>query len=370
MVDSLKKVSIGSLLAAALLAGCTSGNSAIEPPTTSIVNPLSGTLEFAVGNATYDLTGAGGTVVNGLNVVTSYRSSTGLSMVLASTPAIVGPTGFALPATAPAVDVAAESITGTTQLAPAGSTAAGADTTFTQAGGVFSYGILPDNSTNQASNGSPTGGNYPEPFYVATQSKYLGYPPAYINVKDGTYPAGFTAFGLGFNSFAGTTDPVGTYTLNLGVPTGPTAIGTVKGTAVLASATPLATYPAPVFAGDGTGGGTVTLTIPAGVLETVLEVSDNDKGGGKTAKYTVVDHTAGPGTAAIVLPDTFGAATGDTISVTAIGADYRLYEASVGQSTTYASYDATGASAAPSLFFTAGPKQADITVSAPGKTTL
>ena len=390
MVISLKKTSLGALLAAAVLTGCTSGNAGIEPPVKTVVNPLSGTLKFAVGTATYDLTGVGASVVNGLNVVTSYRQANGLSAVLASTPAIVGPTGFTVPAAAPAVDAGTASITGTSQLAVPGSAAAGSATTFTQAGGVFAYGILPANSTNQASSGSNTGSNYSEPFYAdaifapaagSDQTTYLGGPPAFINSQDGTYPGSFKGFGLGFNSFANTTLPVGTYTLNLGIPTGPTTIGTVTGTATLATNAALGVYTAPAFAADGTGGGTVTFAVPPRVLETVIVITDKaGKGCNSGPYYTLVDHTPGPGAGTVTLPDMVGKITngtpntsvckGDKIKVYAIGADYRLYEAAVGQDPKFPGSDATGASASPALFFAGGPTQADITVSAPAAFTI
>lgn len=376
------KKAFGAIGASVLLASCTSGNSAIEPAFTS-VNVAANKLVFAVGTANYQ--GA----ITGLNTVVSFRQSNGLSGTLVNTPAITGPTGFLVPSvTSAGVDGATARITGAPQSQQPGGTVT-ADT-FGQAGGAFSYGFLPLNSTNSFVASGNTGYTpYTQPFYAeplpnGASTKFLGGPPAYTNVRTGTYPAGFVGFTQGFNIFAGTTLAMGSYGLQLTIPSSPTTNVTVATSATLGSTKALPTYANPIVADDGTNGATITLTIPAGVNETIVDVVDTGQDvnalspvpchGSYSAPYyyTVVDHTAGPATVAVHLPGNVGPTSpvtnsatptlckGDDYTAYAVGTNYRAYESGPGQP------DPAGTAAMPN--FLTGP-QADITISAPGSST-
>ncbi len=392
-----KRISdLGAGLVLIAFAGCTSGNSAVEPPVKS-VNPLSGKLTFSVGTANYTLPDSG-VQTSGLNTVVAYRQADGLSAVLVSTPTITGPTGFLVPKAAKSAyaDAGTNHISGDPQL-PAGTAQ---NSTFGQSGGAFSYGFLPSNSTNQSLSLSPAFTPYANPFYTEAiagtapmdgdASVFLGGPPAFTNVLTGAYTPSFTGYTLGFDSFAGTTLAAGSYSLSLVVPTSATTNGTVTAAATLASTALLPVYAYPNITEDGTGGGVISLTVPAGVSETVVQVTDYGDiptdGSPATStchpsstagavsyalpyNYTVVDHTIGPATANVVLPDGVGpialsGATsptlcpGDEYLVTAIGADYGLAEAAPGQPNT------NGTSQSPSFFSIPGSAaQTDITVS-------
>jgi hypothetical protein len=367
----------------AMLAGCTSGNSAVEP-TVRGVSPLAGKLTFAVGTVNYTLP-VSMTQATGLNTVVAFRQADGLSDALVSTPTITGPAGFLVPSTATSAygDAGTGHISGDPQTPVAESAQS---STFGQSGGAFSYGFLPDNSTNNEDSGSGAiSAPYPQPFYLETvagmdangNSDYAvtfeGGPPAFTNVLTGKYPSGFTGYTLGFDTFADVTTPPGTYTLSVVVPTSSTTTGTTTATATLATATTLPTYTPPTIVEDGAGGGQITLTVPAGVTETVIEIVDIGGGTcqtsyGSTPMYTVVDHTAGPATVTDTLPDNDGPASAlgvasptlcpnDDYVITAVGGDYGIAEAAPGQPNTNGSIESPN-------FFTygAGP-QADVTVS-------
>lgn len=378
----MTKQILGAIGASFLLASCTSGNSAIEPPFKS-TDVTANKLVFAVGTANYQ------GITTGLNTVVSFRQSNGSSGTLVNTPNITGPTGFLVPnVTSAGVDANTASITGAPQSQQPGGTVT--NDTFGQAGGAFSYGFLPVNAGNTTI-GNGIGGftPYTQPFYAdnlapTAPQLFLGGPPAYTNVRTGTYPSGFVGFSQGFDIFAGTTLAAGSYGLTLTIPTSPTTNGTVATTATLASTAALATYANPTVADDGANGANITLTVPAGVTETIVDVVDSGQDAAAAAPvpchgsysapyyYTVVDHTAGPATVTINLPGnvgpispTTGAATptlcvGDDYAAFAVGTDYRAYESGPGQT------DPAGIAQAPN--FLTGP-QADITISAASTST-
>ena len=376
------KKTLGAIGASMLLASCTSGNSAIEPAFTS-VDVAANKLTFAVGTANYQ------GLTTGLNTVVSFRQSNGNSGTLVNTPTITGPTGFVVPSVASAgVDGGTATISGAPQSQQPGGTIT-ADT-FGQAGGAFSYGFLPLNAGNNlitAGIGSfvpYTQPFYPEPLPKTAKGLFIGGPPAYTNVRTGTYPAAFIGFTQGFNIFAGTTLAAGTYGLSLTIPQSPTTNVKVSTSATLASTTPLATYTTPKIVDDGANGANITLTVPAGVTETIVDVIDAGQASIATAPvpchgsygspyfYTVVDHTPGPATVTVNLPGNVGPVSpntgkptptlcvGDAYAAYAVGTDYRAYESGPGQP------DPAGIIAVPN--FLTGP-QADITISAPGFST-
>jgi len=440
-VNKLRLVAASAALSA-LLAGC-SGSRGI--PSISSVNPLStGKLQFAVGTA--NLFGT----ETGLNVVSTYRQGNGLSNVLVDTPTITGP--FTLPAAeaapppnTPGVDpystltnggpsieevAVGGEITGTSQTvhlgtpacdqttpcaepnaATGGTTTVAPNTsTFGQAGGVFTNGLAPANSTTAGTAFSNV--PYEEPLYAASLSAGdagneftpFGGPPAFpgdsngLGLRDGLFTLGAGVLGipLGISTFAGVGVAAGTYTLSVQVPTGfsgstPT-FGTATAAATLASTALLGPITAPPLTLDGAGGGTfVIAALPAGVTEELVQIVDVGTGTGVNCQgplgaeegagpeyYTIL--VTAPGT--YTLPDMIGANTtvsggvgditpsesictiaantaaagatsvGDSYTVQAIGADYPLYE----------SLYPNSVSQTPAIVGAAG--QADITISA------
>jgi len=362
------RLSAACAAASALLAGCSGGGSNGIPPINT-VNPIStGVLKFAVGTA--NLYGTG----TGLNVVSTYRQSNGLSNVLVDTPTITGP--FKLPAagaagglsafdpysTLPAGPSASEVatgriITGTSQSVHVGTPVcdqasactvpngsggtvqiAPNTTTFGQAGGVFVNGISPGNSTNGGVAASYV--PYTEPLYDTTsgfQFVPFGGPPAFpgpngLGNRDGVTNVGRGNVGipLGITTFAGVIPSAGTYTLSVQVPTGfsgqsPT-YATTSATAPLASTATLPAITAPAFTTDGKGGGSFTVAaLPAGVTEEIVQIVDTGDGGpvncqgavGSTVfptYYTIVVKAPG----AYTLADTIGPNTNTQGGLTGI----------------------------------------------------
>jgi len=352
---------IGLAALALLMTSCTSGNTAI-PPAQAAVNPLTiGKLQFAVGTAN-----VAGTI--GLNTVATLRKSDASSAVLFSTPMIVGPSGFVIPNAKDAGgDAGTNSITGAfaTQLG-----AKAPPTTFGTSGGVFGLGFQPDNSTT---GGAASFARYALPFYSATQLTYLAGPPAFPQTRDGNTASGFAGWTLGFTDFAAP-PAAGAYALNVTIPTGfdgsgnPTS-GTISASANLANLAPLGTFAKPAFAPDGTGGGTVSVAVPAGVSEAYVFVVDTKAGatdcfpGSQPRPVYYAIRTTTTGAQTLTLPPTLGPTasaavgtrsicSGDTILTYAAGFDYPVTAAAYPNST----------SQTPAIAGTNG--QADITTSA------
>ena len=323
-----RKLIIVALGLTAVFAGCTSGNTGV-PPTVNAVNPITtNVLEFAVGTATIAVVqnppagsppGTPPTITSrlGLNTVVSYRQPNGLDGTLLNMPSITGPIGFVNNASTAGTDVGTNRISGSPQANPVGSPTIA--TTFGTAGGAFAYGFQPNNSTTA---GSPSFVRYSLPFFPTngvtaspgvTAVQYIGGPPAYPNVRDGTFPSGFTGYPMGFTSF--NLAPVaGTYTLTLTVPTGfdknsnPTSAN-VTAAANLTSLAALPLMLAPTLTPDGNGGGTVSATIPAGVTEAMIIVRDGTGGcypGANGAPVYYTFKTTTTGTQTFTLPDSIG----------------------------------------------------------------
>lgn len=360
--------SLAALGAVGLMTGCTSGNGALQPPFTS-VSLTASKVQLAVGVATF----TDGS--KGLNVVETARQPDGLSAALVNTPTITGP--FTVPtATAAGTDAGTNHISATPQTLP-GTTAV--VTTFGQSGGAFAYGFAPENSTTA---GAATYTAYSQAFYGAraltgnqTISNvgvpYLGGPPAYPNVRNGTFPAGFNGYPLGATTFA-LTPVVGAYNLSVLIASGNTSGATLaSNTATLANATGLPAFAAaPTFAADGAGGGTATCVAPVGTTETIVEFIDLTAAGSNLATapvdYTVVVQGGGAVTATLgdnlgpALPNATSATfpAGDDVQVECIAADYPLFEAGPPANT----------SQTPTLLGAAG--QADLSFSPPLLTTI
>jgi len=369
----LRKLSLSALLPSAALvaalAGCTSGQSARQPLSTS-VNLNSNTLGFAVGVATF----TDGTT--GLNTVATYRQPNGLSGTLVNSPTIFGPPGFIVPTVKSARTDAGTSHISSSPQTPAGSKAPPL-TTFNQSGGVFAYGFAPENVSTL---GSANFSLYRLPFYgdpsqtstffdlsmgaLNNVYPFAGGPPAYPQVRNGTFPPGFLGYTQGFTAFAAT--PVaGTYVLHVTVAAANAPSTSAQATGTIASTTGLpAITTAPVFVEDGTGGGTVTIATAPGSTETMVDIFDDGPAAtpGSAIAYYSLLLPGGGGTQSMTLPDNLGPQstttptsptipTGDVYEVTAFSVDYPLFEAGPPQNT----------QAAPVISGTSG--QADISFS-------
>lgn len=318
-----------TLLAGALLAGCSTNGSANIPGVTQ-VNLNQNKLQFAVGTANFNGT-------TDLNTVVTFRQPNGLSAVLVDTPTITGPAGFTVPNVSSAgTDAGTNHISGSPQQFPST-----LKTTFGTAGGAFSYGFGP---FNNAQLGAALYPGYPplyqEPLY-APSLPYVGGPPAYPFFNDGTYPAGFEGYSQGFTAFA--TPPVaGSYSLSVLVPANNATPQTFTAAAALSNLTPLATIAAPTFTGDGAGGGSGTVTVPADprIVETMVYVADENQGtfftygpiaGTGAQAYTIGDNLGpcgSPKCETIAGKSTPTFAAGDTLDVYAVSYDYPAFEAS------------------------------------------
>jgi hypothetical protein len=315
---------LGALCALGILTACTSGQSAVVPPQTSVNVAAISKLQFAVGTA--NIAGTAG-----LNTVETFRQSDGLSAVLLDTPKIAGPAGFVVPAdpnVSGNVDSGTSSITGSPQVA---SGVTPTPTTFGETGGAFAYGFAPLNSDVT---GTANFGAFELPFYVAATSQLmyiLGPGNAYVaNFRTGTQSPGFGGYAAGFTDFAAA-PVVGSYSLTVTVPTSGLSIPPFTATAKLGSAALLPLFATPTFVSDATGGGSVTLTVPAGCVETLVFVDD------MTAGLFYTFETKTTGTQTIAVPDAIGPITagvaaatltsGDTVSVYAVGFDYPAIEA-------------------------------------------
>jgi hypothetical protein len=288
-----------------ILAACTGGQSAIQPPSTAVNVQAQSTLQFRVGTVNFR---AGAATL--FNTVVTFRQPNGLSATLYNSPTITGPAGFVVPSTilagcigtsapgtapsspAPGIDAGTNTISSTQPTQP-GTTAVA--TTFGQVGGAYAYGFAPANSTTNGTAfyaGNPAGRAFPsaigtytdiytQPIYCATSRRYpfvLG-PPAVpdFHPSSAGFPAGFIGYDSGFTMF-GVVPVAGTYGFHMTVP-GPD-IGSNSAvfdqTATLSSTVPMGNV-APVVVAQPGGAGTSGLTFtvapaPAGATAQVLYV--------------------------------------------------------------------------------------------------
>ena len=397
----------------ALLTACTSGQSAIQPPSTQVNVQATTALQFRVGTARY----ADGNVY--LNTLATYRQQNGLSGTLYNTPTITGPAGFTVPAAGSAgTDAGTNHINGTPPTQPGTPAVV---TTFNQTGGVFAYGFAPANSTttgnaNYAQFGGfagannaiynddhstiivpgPNAGNtatnivggdagvfafaYVQPFYIATANKlpFLLGPPLTPDVHNGTYPAGFLGYDSGFTMF-GAAPVAGTYNLTINIPSAnigqlaatfsanatlgstaglapevpPTAeatVGTPTGATTSPGCTATSTGPTP-------GGGASFTVAPAapGITNQILYIIDVSASSGSPTMYSF---NAGAAGGTFVLSATSGPKVGTGTGVPFCAGD-SVYSYVVGSD-----YDITAAAPPANTQQTPTlPAQADVSVS-------
>jgi hypothetical protein len=300
------------LTAAGAFAGCTSGNSAIEPPFQSVNISTLGKLQFVVGTANIATIGA---PFIGLNTVVTFRQASGGSAFAVNTPQIVGPAAFKVPAVASA---GTDAGTNTIDSTPQGGTTT---PTFSSSNQATLYGFGPN---NYDTSGAAHFGDYALPIYYDElanggtpfpQFTFYGVPPAFQANTTG----GFLGYNPGFVYFAAQAVS-GAYALNVTIPTSAgssQAAYTYHAAATLNAAKVLPALTAPAFADDGAGGGTLTVgAFPAGVTSELIEITDEDSGG--TATFNPAG--AGPQT----VPD--GTLTsGDSYSIAAVGFDYSWF---------------------------------------------
>jgi outer membrane murein-binding lipoprotein Lpp len=285
---------IAAVAVGALLAGC-SANGTASPPASVVTNPNNtSVMQFAVGTANMGQTG---TV--GLNTVSTFRQANGFSAALVNTPTITAPAGFVPPACgAGCVDNAAShQMSGAPQ--NVNPNVANPVTTFGQTGGVFSFGLAPE---NESTTGAAVYTRYANPIGGASTINYGGGPPAYPFFKDGTFPSTFTGYSQGFTMFAAA--PVaGVYTLTDTVATGNAGTFTFSATSTLANLTPLPAITTPTFVKDGTGGGSGVVTVPvdARVVETMVYFQNTTQG-----TFFAVGPIRGTGPQNYTLPDFLG----------------------------------------------------------------
>jgi hypothetical protein len=320
------------LVAAAILAGCSTNGNAINPTVTR-GNLNNDKLQFAVGTANIAFDGT-----IGLNVVTTFRQPNGLSAVLLDSPLITGPAGFTVTANAPSGDAGTNHISSSPQ---SQSPPNPCPTTFCVAGGAFKYGFAPYNSDNQGDPYPNGPALYPEPFYSGDAVPIAGGPPAYPFFNDGTFISGFPGYSQGFNAFE-TPVIAGAYSLSVVVPgpNGPAA--TFSANATITSVAPLPGVGVPAVTEDGAGGfSNVSVTVPADprIVETMIYTADTSSG-----NFYTIGPLDGTGVLSGVLPSNLGPCSGqgcqngpnatpsinagDGYIVYAVTYDYPAFEAS------------------------------------------
>jgi hypothetical protein len=351
-----------------ILAACGNGG-ASEPPVTSLDPAVTSKLQFAVGIATMSYQ-KGQSVAYGLNTVETLRQKDGLSGTLYNQPMIIGPTSFY---------VYTSTETGST-VQSAGSDFGTNHITWgtlnqgqwlgVQRGpkqptsGAFGYGLCACNSDAGPGNGfSPLYEGYNLPIYGDNNESWYGGPPAFPAAGPSLVALGWEGYSLGFTDFA--VQPViGTYHLYAAVPPaydtpqnptpspGPNGTptpppGILAAGAQLTNLTPLPVIARPALLPDHKGGGTIEVTVPGGVSETLVVVyalRDSGKKGSfcvaahtNDAYYTVVTHKTGSQT--LSLPDDLGPLTQSgkktpticaegSYSIYAVGTDWPAYESS------------------------------------------
>ena len=331
---ALKSFGLLAIAAAVALSGCSGGaTGATSVPVTSVnpVSPTYSSLQFVVGTANF-----GGGVV-GLNTVETLRQPNGLSAVGYSTPAITWDGAFTnagastLDGASKNIDDLTSQITGTL---PAALGTTGKISTFGQgtgSWGAFGYGFYPANSGPGNVNSSIT---YPcLPVYATAASsdpacaagaRYIGGPPAFPVVNNGSQLAGQIGATLGFTPFlTGAPAPAAgtgtaTFTLTVQIPTGfqgsTATYGSLTAVAKMNSFAPLGDFATPTFTPNATGGGAIGYALPAGATEAYLIIANYGPGGnagtpncnfGRLPQYYTVRVKAGD-PATIALGDNLG----------------------------------------------------------------
>jgi hypothetical protein len=319
-----------------LLSACTAGQGAVEPPVTvaaggNITSPSYSSLQFSAGVANI-----AGQI--GVNIATTLRQPNGLSALGSDAPSITWDGAFVnAGAGTGSIDAGKAQYSGTLPPNPAGSSTAPVST-FGTTWGIFDVGLLPANSsatgTTISSPCTPfSNGSKYKPTLTAANlgagegacsvgAQIYGGPPAFPNVRGAALTGQIGAF-LGINAFMGETPAVNAstgqlkFTLNVSIPTSPvSSLPAATATVKNVGATAIGTWTTPpTFTTDGSGGGLISYTLPAGVTEAYLVVIDwgpdpgnspNCNYGGSPPFYYTLEVTAASPNP-IQLPDSLGA---------------------------------------------------------------
>ena len=259
------------MLFALVLGGCGAGNVGVQP-SIGAVNPIaSSKLQFAVGVATINEQSQN-KVFEEFNTVETMRQSNGLSAVLFDTPTITGPPGF-VGQPDPILG------TQTTIMSGSGPGIPCNKTVFACTGGAFGYGFAPDNTV--ANQQAPSYLGFAQPLAVGNSdllqtATYYGGPPAFPAFNNGTYPAGFLGYPPGFVTYQ-TAPVLGTYDLDVSIPTAPGKFGALHTSATLTTTSGLPAMAAPSAVPDpaNPGGLKINIVVPPGVTETWVFVRDS-----------------------------------------------------------------------------------------------
>jgi hypothetical protein len=323
---SLALAALGGLIA---LPACTSGQ--VGPPPVTQINPATNSkLQFQVGTANLNGT-------PGLNTVVTFRQTSGFSAVLADTPTITLPFVNTAPASAAGNDSGTNQISGSPQVALG---TPSVPSTFGTAVGAFAYGFLAVNSNTAGSNSSVF---YPSanrmPYYAAGTRRafYVGPGnPVVNNFRDGSLPADFIGYPSGFTTFA-LAPTTGAYSLTVAINSTNATVPSFTSTTAMTSTAMLPVMPTPVYASDGVGGGTVAVTVPPGVTETLVFLHDVDSATATFFGNVYTLRISGTGPQVATLPPNIGPITGgvagasvpkgDRVRAIAVGFDYPALEA-------------------------------------------
>ncbi len=315
---------------AAALTGCTTGQLNRTPPLH--FTPTNAVLQFTVGTVNFAGTGVG------LNVLETDRAPSGYTAFPDNTVTLTGPAGFAgTPGSAdPGAGAASVPLGAAVNSFPLGANV-------TMLAAADGFGIGPPGSSSSAISPFPAQPQFldalPNSTFTAQRGIYGG-PPAYPAPSGPPgYPEGFYLLALP------AVPPLGAYTLTVSYSQNGTA-ATQTANATLSSAALLPVLTTPTYVSDGAGGGSGTVTLPPGVVEVLVDITDRTSGVRATAEVT------GAGTTqTYTIPDTLGFAAGDTLRIQAFGFDYNDFELG----------PPTNLSQTPAL-----PAQADVTVAPQG----
>jgi hypothetical protein len=303
-------VKIAAAASVALTLGaCTTGQLNVPPPIN--FTPVSAVLHVSVGTVNF----AGAAV--GLNVLETDRAPSGYTAIPVNTATLTGPGGFT--GAAGSADPGSGSASVPMGAAADSFPVASFTTNMAAADG---FGVGPPGSSSASVSPFPVQPQFFDAVGGAAtafsaQRALYGAPPAYPAASGNTgFPEGFYLLALSG------APPTGVYTLTVSYVQNSVS-GSQSATATLSSNVPLATLPAPTYAGDGLGGGSGSITVPGGVSEVLINFTDT--GPGNTgARATLVVH--GSGVHAYNVPNSMQFHTGDALRIQAFGFDFNDFE--------------------------------------------
>ena len=287
---------------AVVLSSCTTGQHNVLPDLS--FTPTSAVLEFAVGTVNF-----AGTAV-GLNVLETDRAATGYTAIPDNTIVLTGPAGFAGPSGS------ADPGSGTA-LVPLGAAndAFPLASAFTQFAAADGTGVGPPGSSSASVSPFPVQPQFLDAVSGA-KTAFPQYAPVYGGPPAYPPPSGSMGYPEGFYLIAlSAAPPAGSYALTISYSQNGNAATQVT-TASLVSTGILPTLVAPSYTSDGKGGGGGNITLPAGVVQAVVNIADATTGTHATAL------AQGSGSKSYTIPDSLAFGTGDTLIIQAIGFDY------------------------------------------------